>query len=235
MRDGHHNVLTAIECRDTGRPVGVPAVEAFTKKCEKTGIHRGVIVSASGFSETARAKAAASFIECLTLAEADAFDWMGIDFFVGFHRNFEHIDAAVFFVGGNNPSEPFTLHDTTGAVMGPQHLLGVVERALLGREKSEEQVGKEIPVSVRAITLGWVGTDCEDKSYPVDFIELEASFTTIRTVNPVSLHAYTGEGVDYAIASTKVDVGDKAGRLMFIRDDKAIRVLWAPDESAASD
>src|SRR4051794_29899547 len=48
-RHGHHLIRTALECKDTGRTVGVPQVEAFAKKCEKTGIHHPVIVSSSGF------------------------------------------------------------------------------------------------------------------------------------------------------------------------------------------
>jgi len=31
---GHHQITTAIECRDRSRPVGVPDVEAFASKCE---------------------------------------------------------------------------------------------------------------------------------------------------------------------------------------------------------
>jgi hypothetical protein len=30
---GHHVLITAIECRDRSRPVGVPEVESFAKKC----------------------------------------------------------------------------------------------------------------------------------------------------------------------------------------------------------
>ena len=46
--DGHHVLTTALECRARSRPVGVPDVEAFHSKCQKTGINRGIIVSASG-------------------------------------------------------------------------------------------------------------------------------------------------------------------------------------------
>ncbi|MFK4489981.1 restriction endonuclease [Bradyrhizobium sp. USDA 336] len=60
IRHTHHGPnLTAIECRDQGRKVGVPQIEAFAKKCEKTGIHHGIVVAANGFTSTARTKAIA--------------------------------------------------------------------------------------------------------------------------------------------------------------------------------
>ena len=51
---GHHRIITAVECRDRSRPVGVPAIEAFADKCARTGVQSGVVVSAAGFANTAR-------------------------------------------------------------------------------------------------------------------------------------------------------------------------------------
>lgn len=68
VRKSHHGeTLTAVECKDRGRPVGVDFVEQFSKKNEKTGIHHGIIVSATGFAETAKTKAKALNITCMTL------------------------------------------------------------------------------------------------------------------------------------------------------------------------
>ena len=64
---GHDLVLTAIECRDRSRPVGVPEIEAFSTKCRHTGIDRAVIVSRAGFTTTALTKAAHENIRCYTL------------------------------------------------------------------------------------------------------------------------------------------------------------------------
>jgi hypothetical protein len=72
---GHHEVLTALECRDRSRPVGVPAIEGFKTKCEVTGVHRGIIVSATGFTGTAIETAQRYNIGCLSLDEVEAFDW----------------------------------------------------------------------------------------------------------------------------------------------------------------
>jgi hypothetical protein len=72
---GHHELITAIECRDRSRPVGVPQLEGFYKKCQDTGVHRGVIVSPKGFNKTALLKAKFLGIECLLLSEVESFDW----------------------------------------------------------------------------------------------------------------------------------------------------------------
>jgi hypothetical protein len=71
----HHSMVMALECRDRSRKVGVPAVEAFRKKCDRTGVHRAIIVSSTGFTKTALKKAEAMEIGCLGLEEADRFNW----------------------------------------------------------------------------------------------------------------------------------------------------------------
>ena len=64
---GHHDLIVALECRDRSRKVGVPEIEAFKKKCDRTGIHRGVIVSSIGFTGTALKKAKTMDIRLLSV------------------------------------------------------------------------------------------------------------------------------------------------------------------------
>lgn len=75
VTSGHHKMVTSIECRDRTRPVGVNEVEAFQSKCARTGVHRAIFVSSSGFAETAKVKAKAWSIECLSLKEAIDATW----------------------------------------------------------------------------------------------------------------------------------------------------------------
>ena len=70
----HHELIVAL-CRDRSRKVGVPEIEAFKKKCERTGIHRGIIVSSLGFSKSALEKARTMDIGCFTLSQIEKFDW----------------------------------------------------------------------------------------------------------------------------------------------------------------
>jgi restriction endonuclease len=71
----HHKFILVIECRDRTRPVGVPDVEAFKKKCERTGVDKGVIVSSTGFADSALTVAVAEDIGCMSLEDAERFDW----------------------------------------------------------------------------------------------------------------------------------------------------------------
>jgi hypothetical protein len=71
----HHELIVALECRDRSRKVGVPEIEAFKKKCERTGIHRGIIVSSLGFRKSALEKARMMDIGCFRLGEIEKFDW----------------------------------------------------------------------------------------------------------------------------------------------------------------
>lgn len=72
----HHKLVVAIECRDRSRPITVNQVEGFWKKCQDTGIDKGVIVSTMGFYNTAREKADFLDIRCLDIEEVESFDWM---------------------------------------------------------------------------------------------------------------------------------------------------------------
>ena len=57
----------------------MPDVEAFHTKCQHTGVNQGVIVSTSGFANTARTKADLVGIRCLDIEEVASFNWMLAD------------------------------------------------------------------------------------------------------------------------------------------------------------
>mgnify|MGYP001408041090 CR=1 FL=1 len=76
INQAHHTFLIAIECRDLSRPVTVNQVEGFWAKCQHTGVGQGVMVSASGFYNSARTKADHLGIRCLDLEEAKSFNWL---------------------------------------------------------------------------------------------------------------------------------------------------------------
>lgn len=231
-RGAHHTITTAIECKDTGRKVGVPEVEAFAAKCQKTGVNHAVIVSANGFAETARTKAAANNIDCMELAEASAFDWMGMETFVQYQRDFSHINAVVFF-NAENPDTEFKLLDANDVEMTPKHLVHIVEQNLPAPENCDEDVDVVRPVNMHLNTIGWHGVDEHGTRFMVSHVELDTSYTTQRESKPVRLHSYIGQNANYAIASTDLKLGDNEGKLMFIKGDEDIRVVWSPDKPAS--
>lgn len=224
-RDAHHTIKTAVECKDTGRKIGVEVVEAFWKKCERTGIHHRVLVSANGFTATARTKAAALDIQCMELKEGLAFEWMGIDFFVRFDRTFDPIDVKAFFIN-EKPKGAFGLFDASNTKMTPQHFGGILEEALRGQDDPEIQTGGT-PIRARVNTVNWHAEDDSGEHFFVDHLFLETTMHVTRSVSPIKTHSYTGDGANYAVVSTDLSLGDRAGKLLFLKDEEGIRVAWA--------
>jgi predicted helicase len=98
----HHELVIALECRDHSRKIDVGAVEAFRSKCEHTGINSGIIVSARGFYKPAIQKAASYDIRCLTLDEAESFDWCPASGVETFLREIRGSNLTVLFDDGGS-------------------------------------------------------------------------------------------------------------------------------------
>ena len=226
----HHRTRTAIECKDTGRKVGVPTVEGFAKKCEKTGVHRGILVSASGFTKTARVKAAALNIECMELTQAASFDWLATEAFVGRHRNVDHVDVSVF-TSDELPTEPFVVLDAADTEMTTQHFANIVLRALDQPATQFEGWEGVRPVKVHVNTQNWHVVGADGKRLPVNHVKLDAKVSMQHFSHPITLHDYRGDDTNYAIASTSVDIAGFKGKLMMIRDEENISVVWTPGSS----
>ena len=110
----HHELVIALECRDHSRKIDVGAVEAFRSKCEHTGINSGIIVSARGFYKPAIQKAASYDIRCLTLDEAESFDWCPASGVETFLREIRGSNLTVLFDDGDGIKlETIQLEDGT--------------------------------------------------------------------------------------------------------------------------
>jgi hypothetical protein len=224
-RQQHHTIVTAIECRDRSRRVGVPDVEAFADKCEHTGVHHGVMVSASGFTETARVKALKRGITFLDLREAQAFDWMGMEFFVGYERKFSPVDAHVFFKDAK-PEGEFVLFDTAGNEVSAEGLATLFMRKVPESDQPGGGAGTLTNVRMRMNTVDWIARDPEGREFLVDHILAKASYTVVKHVHQVTLHSYSGGGKDYEIVTAEADIGQAKGKMIMVKDDEGIRVFW---------
>lgn len=227
-KSGHHEIITSIECKDQGRKVGVPMVEAFAKKCEKTGIHHGVIVSSSGFTQTALDKTEALNISCMTLTEAESFEWMGLEFFVEFRRQFSQLDL---FVGCESmPDGVFTICNEIGAEVTSEHIGNIVESNVPFLENMEECLDVEIPIKIQIDTPVWTVKDQAGISHKLIKIDVNTSYKITRTAKPVTLHSYVGKKSEYQIASTDVDIKGQEGKIRMIKDDEGITVILQMDK-----
>jgi len=72
---GHYKIFIVIECKDYKDPVDINIIEGFVEKLKDLEANKGVIVSASGFTETAKKKAEAAGIEIYRLVDTNKHDW----------------------------------------------------------------------------------------------------------------------------------------------------------------
>ena len=95
QRSPQRTTITAIECRDRSRPVGVNQVEEFHAKCEHTGVNKRVIVSRLGLYKTALKKTAHYGIDCLTFSQVESVDWVSQTDVTIRERNLVHADILI--------------------------------------------------------------------------------------------------------------------------------------------
>jgi hypothetical protein len=216
---GHHQIVTAIECRDRSRPVGVPDVEAFADKCGATGVNTGVIVSATGFRNSARTKAAARSITCMDLAEVECFNWLATDFtLVGYEREFGHMSAQIMFKDVQ-PNALGAIFDTAGTELANEQIMQTIANSVPQSENPEDLIGKATPLHLYVQTVDWTMRDDEGKIWPIDHILADTTITMKKTVSGVRTHRYSGGGKDYAIATANAQVGKLAGKFVMIRNE----------------
>lgn len=72
---GQFKILIVIDCKDHKDPLDVKDVEEFIGLVDDVGANKGSLVSASGFSETAKTRAANSGIDLYRLVDAEDHDW----------------------------------------------------------------------------------------------------------------------------------------------------------------
>lgn len=226
----HHVILTAIECRDYTRPVGVPDVEAFKLKCERTGIHHAVMVSASGFATTARTKAAAHDIVCMELSEADRFDWMTMD---AIRVQTPHIVKWSLVIALDNPQD-FTgaepVYSEDGRLLSADVMAKNVhaQLALLHDNVEEGEIRR---VTFRFNNPKFYALGRDGRRHPVQHVDANVEYTVSVKHQPISLHSYGSADKSYGVASADFGVGSVQGKLMFIKSDDGINVVFAPEES----
>lgn len=215
---GHHRIVTAIECRDRSRPVGVPDVEAFADKCAATGVNTGVIVSAAGFRSTARTKAAVRSITCMDLEEIEGFDWLAAEFvMVGYEREFGHMSVQIMF-NDVQPDAVGVIIDALGNELSNQQVMQSIANGVPQSENPEELVGVVKPLSMHVHTVGWTMRDGDGKIWPIDHMRADTTVTMRKTVSSAQAHRYAGGGKDYAIVTAGAQIGELHGTFVMVRN-----------------
>lgn len=75
---GQFDLLIAIECKDTSKPADIKDVEESIGLFQDVGAHKGAIVSAAGFTESAKSRGSRAGLELYRLIDAEDHDWKAI-------------------------------------------------------------------------------------------------------------------------------------------------------------
>lgn len=195
MTNGHHKVVTAIECRDLSRPVGVPQVEGFHQKCLDTGINRGVIVSGKGFFKSALQKARHFGIECLRLEEVDSFPWLEIGTMKYFKTRLDGVNCRAIPDPplAENPKN-FRFKTADGSEITNDMLLNLVQLGMNKKFPPESMVAGSHDAKFRILAPGCFIEDLDSGSfYPFSFFLVQATLVVECTDVPITKLMYHSE------------------------------------------
>jgi hypothetical protein len=223
IRHTHHGPnLTAIECRDQGRKVGVPQIEAFAKKCEKTGIHHGIVVAANGFTSTARTKAKALNLTCMDLAEAESFEWIRTVTIIGQFYNFTAVDARVRVVEDErkvtNPSTVYTPDGLPYTGEGIQSLIIDKLPPEVRKPTKRQTVNGQVIVPME----GFFVIDSLTQRFQVKEIIFTYVLEIEVTERPITLHHYLGENAALEIASGQITFSGGQSTLALVKSKDGV-------------
>jgi hypothetical protein len=222
--EGLRVTKTAVECKDHGRKIGKPELEAFRSKCQDTGIHKGVMVSSSGFALSALKASRRTNVQCLELAKVASFPWVGLSVSWVRQRDFSNIDIEVFARTPVMP--PFRILAASGELTNA-HFQNVCQLAINDSQELS-QLGRE---EAATIILQWAPSDGayvidgQDRRHEVDYFVLRPTFTVTETPQDFELHSYSGDTGKVEVATSDFDLAGFTGKLVMLRDEKGIRVM----------
>lgn len=235
---GHHEVLIALECRDRTRPVGVNAVEEFTQKCRDTGVNKGGMVSSSGFAKTALLKARANLIECLSLDEVEAFDWLGTDHLALVSRQIKSISVAMFDDNGKNLGVPARVIDSGGNGVPFDQIAAWAARTAKEQLDEASADGADQQFNEGAQSFEFIhrhpGLTLESASgdrAEVRIIRAKVSYEVKKTNVPIRRHRYTNVTDNVVISNSATASVDGMHLVLNQQLDGSIMVSVVPDQT----
>ncbi|QQO33183.1 restriction endonuclease [Bradyrhizobium diazoefficiens] len=223
IRRTHHGPnLTAIECRDQRRKVGVPQIEAFAKKCEKTGIHHGIVVAANGFTSTARTKARALNLTCMELADADSFEWIGTVTIIGQFYNFTAVEGRVRVVeDGRKVTNPSTVYTPDGLPYTGEGIQSLIIDKLpseVRKPTTRQTINSQIVIPME----GFFVIDNLSQRFQVKDITFTYALEIEVTERRITLHHYLGENAALEIASGQITFSGGQSTVAFVKSKDGV-------------
>ena len=224
IQQQHHKLRISIECRDRSRAITEDQVDSFHRKCRDTGVDQGIIVSTTGYAESARTKAAHLGIQCFDMQEAKSFNWMAMTHGHSCVRRLDH-QYWRFNIAGDAEAQV----DKTNKEVLDENGVPVSEEIL--KAMGMRLLAEIIPDSVEPIEgvefcvkFGGSGYSIRDnvtgETEPVREIFVHLTYSIKVQAVPMRLHRYGSHSEGKTIAEAAVaefDLGGQNAKLMFIR------------------
>jgi hypothetical protein len=232
----HHEVVIAIECRDRSRPVEVNAIESFYKKCQDTGVHRGVMVSSKGFTKAALMKATHCEIRCLHLQEVESFNWCDIPGITVLHRQYNLRHVGVLFPEGTplDQIDSKNLRDERDKLVDPPSMVRYASRCMnqAMTQLRTDPGDHTITINARGFR---VFAPIGDSKIEAECIRLVVDYTNAQTVSPFAFRSYTDLGkkeaiTEVAVATVPIGRDRTAEFVLSTNDDGCIVFSVVPNE-----
>jgi hypothetical protein len=225
----HHEMTLAIECRDRSRPVGVPDVEQFYAKCQGTGIDQGVMVSSLGFTSTAIEKAAGYNIGCLSLDEAQSFDWCTAPALEYVKRDLINTNATVMFTDPPADGSDIELEDGTAVTT---EMIARWMAAALDREQNAVRDGEVTQTFIQDDPPLYY-THSSGRRIQARRIQIVTTYRAQRSFVPLEFRRYVDVArkkpiVDAAIAAVPLPDGRTAELILQKTPDGPMQISLVP-------
>lgn len=218
IKERHHEVKVAIECRDRSRPITINQVQEFDAKCKNTGVHQGVIVSSNGFYNSARESAKHLGIRCLELSQAESFNWLltaGMPFY---RRKLKHCNWSIYLYDNKKKPKNFVLVSENGTEITMKVLNSNITKKLEGDSLPIEEAGPHcIKFLFKGDGIFLLDKDTGEK-LPVKHFIAKAAFAIVSEFLPFTLYKYLDIDSDKKItdaAFVPIELGSLKGHFMF--------------------
>lgn len=233
----HHVMIVALECRDRSRKVGVPEIEAFKKKCDRTGVHKGIIVSSVGFAHTALKKAEAMEIGCFGLEEVERFNWCqapGIE-----HRLYDIMDGPAWGINTATPFDGSPILYSGGKSLDADAFTNLAHQCLKGRApeiaQQEDEAARYQPVTCTFDNLAapsFYLIDNAGRRVPLTRMVINVRYRIRSSLIPLNFREYIDHSQGrrlYSAAFASIDEGNPSGDLIMQRqEDGKVTIIFVP-------
>ena len=236
LKGSHHISTIAIECRDRSRKITVNDVEAFSAKCNDTGIDRGIMVSLKGFTKSALAKGQFLGIRFLLLSEVSSFNWLLANGIKVCRPKILH-ENWTFFPEKDISTKPilFSILNLEGEPVSSDNLKAAL---LIEFQKILANNLKEVGGTVN-IMFNKPGLLMRDDStgivYPIVKALASVEYTLINDFIPFDLIKYenvSSEEVISDVAIAELDIGTIKGKVIVAYDfEQGGNVCFVPEKA----